>query len=709
MIDKEAVMISQVISGYSRKRLYKIFRETADSGDFKRIREENIAGSDYNLLLNEKGVSFRPVKSKHSIPLSFSIEDLETGRKDDAEVKEIFRDSRNGLFLLDSEWNRDLKLDVILEPLDGHLMISGRIKSNSERIIRAGVELEVDAVGWNWYEGLRDLKKIENGSQYYLHSRDYTLGKRGKLPFYSFGNISNAEFGLTAGVNPQEPRLFEIVYDAAVKRYQLFFDMAMSPKTKNFPNEAAFSVFLTVISGEDTGFRGSVKKYYQLFPKAAEKRVKKEGIWMPFADIAPISNAEDFHFAYHELNVHYEGGLRSKADIAYNVSRGIYNFAYTEPWLCWLHMPKDMERTYDNALRLMEKNLESEDEKTRDFASACFLCGIKNNDGKYFVRFADTPWCCGGVYNTNTEPSIKAEGKASINRAAAELKQIIRSISDLRFHGAYLDSMQATEVGDDYDERHFEVTEFPLAFDKKTRKPAISQFITAYSFTELLADYLRDKNKLLMGNFPAAFSFFMQHIDVPGEETGWMENDNYKPMEDKELSMRRALCFKKPYLFLQAVDFDKFSKDMVEKYMKRCLFYGMFPSMFSFNAQDAPYWENSAWYNRDRDLFKRYLPHIESLSKAGWEPVNGVRVDNDRIFIEQFGKQEDENIYITCCNQTDSVQEGGVNLVKYIRQGKKIKADDVLNNKSYSLDSNNSCINLRLEKDEVILLKLIME
>ena len=64
-------------------------------------------------------------------------------------------------------------------------------------------------------------------------------------------------------------------------------------------------------------------------------------------------------------------------------------------------------------------------------------------------------------------------------------------------------------------------------------------------------------------------------------------------------------------------DYERFGTNYVERYFQRCLFYGMFPSMFSHNAADNPYWRNPAWYNRDRPLFKKYIPLIRRVAEAG--------------------------------------------------------------------------------------------
>ncbi len=73
-------------------------------------------------------------------------------------------------------------------------------------------------------------------------------------------------------------------------------------------------------------------------------------------------------------------------------------------------------------------------------------------------------------------------------------------------------------------------------------------------------------------------------LDVLGTETDWHPGGNWQPMSDAELLYRRALCKGKPYCFLMNTRFEEFSHELVEKYMKRCLAYGMFPGFFSHNA-----------------------------------------------------------------------------------------------------------------------------
>ena len=118
-------------------------------------------------------------------------------------------------------------------------------------------------------------------------------------------------------------------------------------------------------------------------------------------------------------------------------------------------------------------------------------------------------------------------------------------------------------------------------------------------------------------------------------------------MSDAELLYRRALCKGKPFCFLMNTRFEDFSSELVEKYMKRCLAYGMFPGFFSANASGGHYFTRPELYNRDRPLFKRYVPLCKQVAEAGWEPITLARTDDEHVYIERFG-----NRYYTVFNDS---------------------------------------------------------
>ena len=122
-------------------------------------------------------------------------------------------------------------------------------------------------------------------------------------------------------------------------------------------------------------------------------------------------------------------------------------------------------------------------------------------------------------------------------------------------------------------------------------------------------------------------------------------------MSDADLLYRRALCKGKPYCFLMNTRFEDFSATLVERYMKRCLAYGMFPGFFSHNASQGHYFSRPQLYERDRPLFRKYIPLCRQVAEAGWQPITRARAHTKEIYIERFGDR-----YLTVFNASDQAQ-----------------------------------------------------
>src|SRR6185369_16371776 len=106
----------------------------------------------------------------------------------------------------------------------------------------------------------------------------------------------------------------------------------------------------------------------------------------------------------------------------------------------------------------------------------------------------------------------------------------------------------------------------------------------------------------------------------------WLGSDGqWRPDSDETFNLRRTMSAQKPYLLLMNTDYEKFTSVDVEKYFQRSLFYGVYPSMFSADAATKAYWDNPKWYNRDRPLFRKYIPILKRFSAAGWEPITEAK------------------------------------------------------------------------------------
>jgi hypothetical protein len=174
-----------------------------------------------------------------------------------------------------------------------------------------------------------------------------------------------------------------------------------------------------------------------------------------------------------------------------------------------------------------------------------------------------------------------------------------------------------------------------------------------FEYIRALAQDVHGMNKLMMANStPINLCWLAPLLDVMGTETDWNPGGTWRPMSDSELLYRRALCKGKPYCFLMNSQFERFSHEAVEKYMKRSLAYGMFPGFFSHNASQGHYFTRPELYERDRDLFKKYVPLCKLVAEAGWEPITLASSSSQAVHIERFGDQ-----YLTIFNDSSQPQE----------------------------------------------------
>jgi hypothetical protein len=227
--------------------------------------------------------------------------------------------------------------------------------------------------------------------------------------------------------------------------------------------------------------------------------------------------------------------------------------------------------------------------------------------------------------------------------------------------GEYLDSLEGYVTAElNFRREHFRDTRVPLTFASDTKQPALFKGLAVFEFTQWLCDDVHRLGKLTFANgVPYRFPFLCPWLDVLGTETDWLRDGNYHPAALSQMDLWRTMSGPKPYLLLMNTDYDALTPDRVEKYFQRCLFYGMWPGMFSHNAAENPYWQNPKWYERDRPLFKKYIPQIKRVAEAGWKPVTAARCDNEKIVVERFGPDGGGACYFTLFNDTP-LRQGGV-------------------------------------------------
>lgn len=220
--------------------------------------------------------------------------------------------------------------------------------------------------------------------------------------------------------------------------------------------------------------------------------------------------------------------------------------------------------------------------------------------------------------------------------------------------GVYIDSFVYFASTLNYRREHFASIDFPLLFDEHSHQVGIMTLFSTFEFERESASRVHERGKLMMANAPLhAASFPAAYLDVLGTETNWFPQGKWQPMTDESMAFRRAMCYRKPYCFLLNTHYADLDLDDIERYIQRCLFYGMYPGLFSENASTDCFFENPEWYEPARPLFRKYIPLIRMISQAGWRPLTHGRADGG-VYIERFGDPDSETVYFTLLNETDT-------------------------------------------------------
>lgn len=479
-----------------------------------------------------------------------------------------------------------------------------------------------------WLQSPRRSEAVSATREYATTVRT-RAGATQRLGRWPLAAVATDTQGYGVGIDMIYPAVFRVGYNAAYEQLFVAYDIAL---TKEKPD--AHLRFVVFTFSPHGGFRAAWARYIEIFPDYFSSRISKHGQWMPFAKISQVEHWEDFGFRFKE------GNNETQWDDAHD----ILTFRYTEPMTWWMPMAPEIPRTYEAAVAEAQRLAQ----QGRPQAKAWLSSSFRDENGRIPLRLLDTPWCNGAVWSMNSLPQIQGEITDFKLKWNPDIRQALYGPNrkgDL--DGEYIDSSEGY-VTDELDFRrdHF-VGERPLTYDAASFQPAVFRGLIVFEYVRAIAEDVHAMGKFMMANgTPSHLCWLVPLLDVMGTETDWNPNGQWRPMSDSELLFRRALCGKKPYCFLMNTNFDRFDYPLVEKYMKRCVAYGMFPGFFSPNASGGHYFTRPELYNRDRPLFKKYVPLCQRLSEAGWEPITRAQCNVPNVYVERFGDR-----YFTVFNE----------------------------------------------------------
>jgi hypothetical protein len=566
-----------------------------------------------------------------------------------------------------------LKLRSAFRAEADHIVVQGRIADlrGADRAITLIFALPVEAAGWHWGDDIRRSRLI-GGHAEFANTVAVRGGATGTESLYPLAAIYNEQAGLALALDMAQPAQFRLGYHAGTRQLYIAYDFGLVPETERFPGAADFR-FVLFRFDPRWGFRAAFEKLMGVFPAYFDARAREQGLWMPFTDVSTVEDWRDFGFKFHE----------SDNNVPWDNAHGVLSFHYTEPMTWWMRLAKNAPRTMAEALRTRDELARNGKGYDQQMALASGAAGMWDETGQPCLLFRNEPWCDGAVWSLNPNPALPAspetaaapEGKArerGLERAAYNGATVCwnQSIKQRLYgpgargqlDGEYLDSLEGYVTADlNFRREHFRHSSVPLTFSSETMKPALSKGLAVFEFTKWFCDEVHRMGKLTFANgVPYRFTFLCPWLDVLGTETDWLHEGKYSPAPDTQMSLWRTMAGRKPYLLLMNTDYNAFTPEWVERYFQRSLFYGFWPGMFSHNAADNAYWQNPRWYNRDRPLFKKYLPLVRRVAEAGWQRMPYAACDNDRIWVERFGPDAGGAVYFTLFNDTAGRQTGAL-------------------------------------------------
>jgi hypothetical protein len=433
-------------------------------------------------------------------------------------------------------------------------------------------------------------------------------------------------------------------YDPVAKELRAEFDLGLSPVPERFPSRADATVRAFRVDAR-WAFRRALAQYYALYPEAFKRRAGEGGIWMPFSSVEPIEQPEDFHIAFREV------AADALSTIKFDKQHGIRSYVYVEPQTNWREL-RGAERTYDQYLAQLKEDAAKCDRK----AQGTLVSAVEREDGRNDLYLDSIAWTRAAPFGATADPEVSTEGfNGWPNKGQYELDQLHKALGwstdpPAGLDGVYIDSMEGWGAMRNYRKAHWRTSRYPLTFNQETKRVCLMNFWGTHAFVKQIATELHQRDMLLFGN--GAFHRFWQlapYVDIPGMEYGWFTDGKWTPVPDWQFLFLRAISAQRPYLLLMNNAFEDAAQ--MEEYFQRSLFYGCYPSMFhGHTGTSIPYFAKPEWYNRDRPLFKKYVPLIQKLDAAGWQPVPFAEATPSDVRIERYGDGRSGNLAFTVHN-----------------------------------------------------------
>jgi len=549
-----------------------------------------------------------------------------------------------------------LEMEAAFTGDDECVRVEGMVRDTTgeDRALGVRFALPLDAEGWTWYTDAEERETVAAGGAY-RHTYNCESGI-GVCSIYPWSALSGPEGGLTLALPlSQGPRVFIIQHDQREPATSLTFYFGLAKDAGENPSRAPFS-FVIYRHEPAWGMRSAMERYYRLFPESFVKRPRYEG-YLNYA------NLEKFDPKTHRLGA-YGATLEDASDFGegykflYHV-HGCYDFRMVRS--------DDPKRPSDETVMgWLQEMVTQEKEKSRGYVpSSDTMQKLVYNAEGHIRYIGDTrywrpqegynhsDWPGWGLnFRVNEDPGV-SEHLANVSREKLEAyaQDETRQPFDACFTADAIEGYHGNTRGLDYRREHFQTTEVPLTFGKDSLEMAMPN--TIWDFHKKVWWPLTEEYQVVTYGNANGYeqAFTMPFVDIPMIE--WCWDREHPGRFDRYL---RATAHHKIWRYWRVISKAGYQAEKDEASVRyhfgRCLAYAVYPCVGPLNQAAS---------EKHRDLFRQYVPAIEELSIAGWEPVPYARATED-IVVERYGSFEDGELHFTLTNYEEEQKETVVTL-----------------------------------------------
>jgi hypothetical protein len=561
----------------------------------------------------------------------------------------------------------ELELEATFTAKTNHIAVDGEIRdtSGADRLLQVGFSLPLDARRWTWWDDIEDSRQVTSHERYANYSGDWNVWHDRQVSVFPFASLTNEAVGLSLAHRVDHPRLFRLYYGAS-RGYCIDYSLGLTEATSKFPSSASFHF---VIYNHDPawGMRAAAKRYYNTFPESFEVRAKRQGTYCYDVPV-DLPRPEDFGFCFDIAG--FRNPQRRKLQ-----DHGIYLLVHpmgTEAHLQWptTHdwgsaSGRPSREQIEDILTVARPEYKAgptwnglshrytirgggfDDARLRVLNSA-----IHGRDGRISVH----PYTkVLSFIATSADPDLPAPNMAQgeWNYIIGQDARMARKFNS-RLNGVDFDNitLQAGRVSANYRRDHFQYVDHPLVYDTASKRLCIHTGVNFHEFVKFVSDEMHEHGNLCTGNIsssPHTQTFFGHLLDKHGGEIHWN-------VPTRVLRGNRMMAYQKPVSHI--VYAGVVAARQEETLMHRWLAFAEFPAIHELA------YSSSSNFEQGRPLYKRFMPLMQRLAYAGWEPITLARLNKEGMFAERFGTWKTGNLYFTVHNDSAAAKIGMLTLDK---------------------------------------------